>query len=68
MPAICTLIGSGSPAWSIRVRDLAVPQKRGSEMVISDTASPAPSRLTNSRKGLSVTPAIGASTTAGWML
>ncbi|GAE60326.1 hypothetical protein XPN_2232 [Xanthomonas arboricola pv. pruni MAFF 301427] len=37
------------------------------EMVISDTASPAPSRLHSSRNGLSVTPAIGARITFGSM-
>ena len=67
VPAICTLIGSGSPAWSMRWRDLAVFQKRGSDVVISDTASPAPSCLHNCRNGLSVTPAIGARTTRGSM-
>src|SRR5690606_38058736 len=40
-------------------------QKRGSEMVISEAARPAPRRLHSSRNGLSVTPAIGASTTPG---
>src|SRR5690606_4746066 len=67
VPAICTLTGSGSPAWSMRCTDLRVFQKRGSLVVISDTASPAPSRLHSSRNGLSVTPAIGARTTFGSM-
>src|SRR5690606_30372980 len=67
VPAICTLIGSGSPTWSIRVSDLRVFQKRGSLVVISDTANPAPSCLHSSRNGLSVTPAIGARTTFGSM-
>ena len=67
MPAICTLTGSGSPTWSMRCSDLAVCQKRGSDVVISDTARPAPSRLHSRRNGLSVTPAIGARITRGWM-
>src|SRR5690606_15741515 len=41
--------------------------KRGSLVVISDTANPAPSRLHSSRNGLSVTPAIGARITFGSM-
>ncbi len=48
--------------------DLRVFQKRGSLMVISEAASPAPSRLHSRRKGLSVTPAMGASTTLGAMV
>ena len=68
VPAICTLTGAGSPSWSMRCSDLRVFQKRGSLMVISDTASPAPMRLHSSRNGLSVTPAIGARITRGWML
>jgi hypothetical protein len=67
VPAICTLIGSGSPAWSMRCSDLRVFQKRGSLVVISDTASPAPRRLHNCRNGLSVTPAIGARISFGSM-
>ena len=47
--------------------DLFVVQKRGSLMVISDTARPAPNRLHSSRNGLSVTPAMGASITGGSM-
>jgi hypothetical protein len=49
------------------VQRLAVFQKRGSLVVISDTAKPAPSRLHSSRNGLSVTPAIGARITFGSM-
>ena len=67
VPAICTLIGSGSPAWSVRCSDLAVFHRRGSDVVISDTHSPAPSCLQSIRNGLSVTPAMGASTTRGSM-
>ena len=67
VPAICTLTGSGSPTWSIRLRDFAVFQKRGSDVVISETAKPAPSRLLSNRNGLSVTPAMGARITFGSM-
>src|SRR5690606_29723975 len=67
VPAIWTLTGAGSPAWSMRRSDLVVFQKRGSLVVISDTARPAPSCLHSSRKGLSVTPAMGARTTRGSM-
>jgi hypothetical protein len=42
-------------------------QKRGSEVVISETAKPAPNRLHSSRNGLSVTPAMGARITFGSM-
>src|SRR6185312_12584509 len=49
----------------MRCRDLRVCQRRGSEAVISDAAKPAPNCLHNWRKGLSVTPAMGAKTTAG---
>ncbi|CAM5351010.1 hypothetical protein RLIN73S_07433 [Rhodanobacter lindaniclasticus] len=66
-PAICTLTGSGSPAWSIRLSDLRVCHRLGSALVISEAAKPAPSRLHSRRNGLSVTPAIGASTTGGSM-
>ena len=51
----------------MRCSDLRVFQKRGSLVVISDTASPAPSRLHSSRNGLSVTPAMGARITFGAM-
>ena len=67
LPAICTLTGSGSPAWSMRARDLALRHRRASLVVISETASPAPMRLHSSRNGLSVTPAMGASTSGGSM-
>src|SRR5687768_10895622 len=49
----------------MRRSDLNVPQSFGSDVVISDTASPAPSRLQSWRNGLSVTPAIGARITLG---
>src|SRR5207342_1693867 len=65
VPAICTLTGAGSPTWSMRCRDFAVFQKRGSEVVISDTHRPAPMRLQSTRNGLSVTPAMGARITFG---
>ena len=42
----------------MRWRDFAVSQKRGSDVVISDTHRPAPRRLHSTRKGLSVTPAM----------
>src|SRR5690606_29328451 len=67
VPAICTPTGSGSSTWSMRRSDFSVRQKRGSLVVISDIASPAPSRLHSSRNGLSVTPAIGARITLGVM-
>src|SRR3546814_8029754 len=66
-PAIWTPTGSGSSTWSMRRSDFSVPQKRGSLVVISDIARPAPSRLHSSRNGLSVTPAIGARITLGVM-
>src|SRR5690606_35495640 len=65
VPAICTPTGSGSSPWSMRRSDFSVRQKRGSLVVISDIARPAPSRLHSSRNGLSVTPAIGARITLG---
>ena len=49
----------------MRCKDLLVFQKRGSLIVISDTHRPAPRRLHSIRKGLSVTPAMGASTRFG---
>ena len=59
-PAICTVRGPGSPRWSMRSRDLRVCQRLGSEVTISPTTSPAPSRRQSCRKGRSVTPAMGA--------
>ena len=51
----------------MRRSDFGVFQKRGSLVVISETHRPAPRRLHSIRNGLSVTPAMGASTTGGSM-
>ena len=48
----------------MRWRDLDVFQSRVSDVIISDAASPAPKLRHRMRNGRSVTPAIGASTTA----
>ena len=63
-PAIWTEIGSTSPAWSVRKRDLRVERSSGFEDTISDTARPAPKRLQSCLNGRSVTPAIGATNKA----
>src|SRR5690554_4308134 len=63
LPAICTLRGSVSSAWAMRRRDLGVFHTAGLDATISDTAIPAPRRRQSCRKGRSVTPAMGASTT-----
>src|SRR5207247_712725 len=59
-PAICTEIGSTSPARLARRRVFSLPHSKEFEATISDTARPAPNLLHNCRKGRSVTPAIGA--------
>src|SRR5471032_2992269 len=63
-PAICTDMGSTSPAWSTRRRDFRVERSSGFEDTISDTARPAPKRLQSCLNGRSVTPAIGATNKA----
>src|SRR5690606_23975287 len=51
----------------MRCSDLRVRHSEGSELVISEAHSPAPRRLQRMRNGLSVTPAIGASSRPGAM-
>src|SRR5690606_12331300 len=62
-PAICTATGAISPSWLRRRAVLTLSHRRGLLAAISDTAWPAPSRLHNWRKGRSVTPAMGATST-----
>src|SRR5690606_23133495 len=62
-PAICTATGAISPSWLRRRDVLTLSHSRGLLAAISDTACPAPSRLHSCRKGRSVTPAMGATST-----
>jgi hypothetical protein len=59
-PAICTEIGPGSPSWFARRTVLSLFHNALFDVIISETANPAPSRRQSWRNGRSVTPAIGA--------
>ena len=63
LPTIWTERMPSRALWRRRSVDFLEASSFGSELSISDTAMPAPSPSTISRRGRSVTPAMGASTT-----